>query len=654
MSSIFISYRRAGTSGYGGRLQEDLREHFGKERVFRDIDSIRPGSDFAQVIEQAVARSGVVLVLIGSNWLNATNENGQRRLEDPDDFVRLEIESALNQEIIVVPVLVEGALAPSPSALPPSISRLGRMQAIELSDMRWDYDVGRLITLLDEVVGAPSEEVIDLSALEAATSANAAVQAPTGRAPAVGGPAGDTTTVTRVLRRRTVAKAAPDMPGAPPAGGPPLAHGAPSGPAGTHRRRLVAIAAATVIVLVAGVLAATSGGGSSGITLPSVVGKDVAVATATLRKAGLVARTEEQPGDGIAALGAVVSQDPKSGTSVRKGRTVNLVVAGAVVTLPVPAVVALDRAAAVASLEGAGLVVDVVEQKNDGIAAGTVLLQAPEPATVVNKGSTVLLTVSTGTATPIPTTTQPRRATTVTTRPPPILATTTTVAPGTGTTATTASATAATTAATTAPTTAAITTPLSTGNLVVNPGAEGSAASAPFTTGQAPAGWSRGAHQAVAVAYGATGQRAPCAAAAYPSVGELQGSGTRLFSGGYDGNGGCELPSGSVPTLSQTISLAAYAGRTDGAAWQAGARLASWPGSGDGAELVVEALGGGGQVLGSTSTGVVSNSSGFAFQTRTLNASLPSGTTSVRLTLRFPVSSAYSGGFADDISFRFG
>lgn len=193
MSVIFISYRRAGTSGYGGRLQEDLREHFGKERVFRDIDSIRPGSDFAQVIEQAVAQSGVVLVLIGSNWLNAKNENGQRRLDDPDDFVRLEIESALNQDIVVVPVLVEGALAPASSALPPSISRLGRMQAIELSDMRWDYDVGRLISLLDEIVGPPGDEVIDVTALEAAASSTGVVGAPAAPVP-VNMDTGDTTT----------------------------------------------------------------------------------------------------------------------------------------------------------------------------------------------------------------------------------------------------------------------------------------------------------------------------------------------------------------------------------------------------------------------------------------------------------------------------
>lgn len=399
------------------------------------------------------------------------------------------------------------------------------------------------------------------------------------------------------------------------------------------------------MVLVVGVLAATIEGTSSEVTMPSVVGKDVAVATATLRNEGLVVRTKLQPSDG-APEGAVISQSPDSGTSVKKGRTVDLLVAGAAVTLPVPAVTTLDRAGAVAAIEGAGLVAEVVEQMNAGVPAGTVFLQSPEPGAVVAKGSIVTLTVSTGSARPNPTTTQPRRATTVTTTRAPT--------PGPSSAPTQAGATTATTTAGTAATTPATTTALSTGNLVVNPGAEDSAPSAPFRVGQAPAGWSRGAHHAIAAAYGASGQRAGCFDAAYPSVGELQGSGSQLFSGGYDANGGCGLPGGRVPTLSQVISLAAYAGRTDGAAGQANARLASWPGSGDGAELLIEVLGGSGQMLSSASTGAVSNSSGFAFETRSLNGGLPSGAASVRLTLPFPVSSSYSGGFADDVSFRFG
>ncbi len=158
MSSIFISYRRTGTSGYGGRLQDDLGEHFGRGRVFRDIDSIRPGTEFAEVIDKAIAQAGVVLALIGRNWLNAANK---RRLNDPHDFVRLEIESALKQGIVVLPVLIEGAKIPSASRLPESLVRLGRTQGIELTDDRWAYDLSRLIGVLEGFVGPATRPVVD-------------------------------------------------------------------------------------------------------------------------------------------------------------------------------------------------------------------------------------------------------------------------------------------------------------------------------------------------------------------------------------------------------------------------------------------------------------------------------------------------------------
>jgi len=161
MSSIFISYRRTGASGYGGRLQEDLGRHFGRDQVFRDIDSIQPGTEFAQIIDQAIARSGIVLALIGRSWFNAAN---RRRLKDPNDFVRLELESALKQGIVVLPVLIEGARMLSTSQLPESISRLGRTQALELSDERWDYDVGRLIRVVEKFVGAPVPREADVAA----------------------------------------------------------------------------------------------------------------------------------------------------------------------------------------------------------------------------------------------------------------------------------------------------------------------------------------------------------------------------------------------------------------------------------------------------------------------------------------------------------
>jgi len=156
VGSIFISYRRDDTGGYGGRLHEALCTHFGSHSVFRDIDAIQPGTDFARTIEGAVATADAVVVLIGRDWLTLTGRTGGRRLDDPDDFVCLEIASALDQGIPVIPVTVEEADVPAPTDLPAPIAALGRLQGIELSEERWKYDVGRLVDRLVEMVGSPA------------------------------------------------------------------------------------------------------------------------------------------------------------------------------------------------------------------------------------------------------------------------------------------------------------------------------------------------------------------------------------------------------------------------------------------------------------------------------------------------------------------
>ena len=97
MPGIFISYRRDDTAGHAGRLFDRLAEHFGRERVFMDVDTIQPGQDFAEVIGERVRSSGAVIVLIGKEWLLATDASGDIRLNDPADFVRLEIVSALQR-----------------------------------------------------------------------------------------------------------------------------------------------------------------------------------------------------------------------------------------------------------------------------------------------------------------------------------------------------------------------------------------------------------------------------------------------------------------------------------------------------------------------------------------------------------------------------
>ena len=153
MSGIFISYRRQDTSGYAGRLYEHLARHFGKQHVFMDIDTLQPGLDFGHALDQAVERSDVLLALIGPSWLSAVDAEGHRRLENPDDFVRLEIASALARgDIRVVPVLFGNAAMPRAAMLPEDLKPLARRHAVEISDNRWDYDVRRLIAQLEQVV----------------------------------------------------------------------------------------------------------------------------------------------------------------------------------------------------------------------------------------------------------------------------------------------------------------------------------------------------------------------------------------------------------------------------------------------------------------------------------------------------------------------
>jgi WD40 repeat protein len=146
---IFISYRREETAYPAGWLFDRLVEHFGQGQVFKDVDSIQLGDDFVEVITAAVARCDVLLALIGDQWLTITGEDGRRRLDDPDDFVRLEIEAALTRNIRVIPVLVDGARMPRAGELPPSLAKLVRRQALELSPSRFASDTGRLLRVLD-------------------------------------------------------------------------------------------------------------------------------------------------------------------------------------------------------------------------------------------------------------------------------------------------------------------------------------------------------------------------------------------------------------------------------------------------------------------------------------------------------------------------
>ena len=133
----------------GGWLSDRLADRFGGGQVFKDVDSIQLGDDFVEVITRAVGSCDVLLALIGDRWLTITDMDGQPRLDDPDDFVRLEIEAALARNVRIIPILVDGANMPRGDELPASLAGLVRRQALELSPNRFEYDLGRLLRVLD-------------------------------------------------------------------------------------------------------------------------------------------------------------------------------------------------------------------------------------------------------------------------------------------------------------------------------------------------------------------------------------------------------------------------------------------------------------------------------------------------------------------------
>ena len=158
MRAIFLSYRRDDAEGEAGRLFDDLTSEFGTDRVFMDVAGIEPGRDFRKVIDQNVASCGVLLAMMGKGWIDAKDDAGRRRLDDPVDFVRLETASALRRDIPVIPVLVHGGRMPRSEQLPEDLKDLAYRNAVELTHARWDSDVQVLIKALRPHVSRAGEE----------------------------------------------------------------------------------------------------------------------------------------------------------------------------------------------------------------------------------------------------------------------------------------------------------------------------------------------------------------------------------------------------------------------------------------------------------------------------------------------------------------
>jgi hypothetical protein len=162
MAKAFISYRRADSAAISGRIYDHLTRRFGRNSIFKDVDDIPFGADFVQYIQDSLRQCDVELVIIGPRWADARDEHGQRRLNDPGDFVRLEIETALNLGLTVIPVLVGGASMPTANDLPDSLQRLTRLRVVEVrNDPDFTHDMDRVLAGLEQIFAASSSGLVD-------------------------------------------------------------------------------------------------------------------------------------------------------------------------------------------------------------------------------------------------------------------------------------------------------------------------------------------------------------------------------------------------------------------------------------------------------------------------------------------------------------
>jgi hypothetical protein len=160
MAQIFISYRRHDSAYLAATLSDKLQQHFGPNSVFFDVDNIPLGVDFRKYIGDAVGKCDVLLIIIGDQWVGTVDRKGNRRLDDPSDYVRIEIESALKRNIPIIPVLVEEATMPAPADLPETIQSIAFRNAAEIRagrDLR--QHIEQLIQGLEALIKPASPDV---------------------------------------------------------------------------------------------------------------------------------------------------------------------------------------------------------------------------------------------------------------------------------------------------------------------------------------------------------------------------------------------------------------------------------------------------------------------------------------------------------------
>jgi hypothetical protein len=144
-AKVFISYRWADSAGYAGRVMDRLDRELGRDLVFMDVDALPLGTNFPKVLHEGVAQCSVLLAVIGPNWLDARDEHGNRRLDNPNDFVRIEIAAALQRNIPVIPILLDGARIPKADELPEGLKELSLRNGMEIHHASFQDDMNRLV-----------------------------------------------------------------------------------------------------------------------------------------------------------------------------------------------------------------------------------------------------------------------------------------------------------------------------------------------------------------------------------------------------------------------------------------------------------------------------------------------------------------------------
>jgi glycerophosphoryl diester phosphodiesterase len=284
---VFISYRRQDTAWPARQLYDVLVAELGADRVFKDVDDIEPGDDFVERIQSAVGSCEVLLALIGPQWLTVMDANGARRLDDPEDFVRLEVETALTRDDVrVIPILVDNAKMPTPQQLPKELAALTRRQAVEINPV--NFDTRRLLRVLnhtlDEARGEPAEM--------AGSGGGAAVQPPRTTPP-----------VPQVEAAATgLAPAGTSVEWAPPS--------APAGPGSgraadrKRRRVLLAVAISIVLLMAVGVgwyVTRDRGPGAAGPQTSASASNPPSITTEPSSSASETTKTQSPTGSDILA-----------------------------------------------------------------------------------------------------------------------------------------------------------------------------------------------------------------------------------------------------------------------------------------------------------------------------------------------------------------